>query len=84
MKSAKEVKEITEQIRNQKQKKYPTKRALKKIEKFILKAAKQGETSASVLFANIYWNTDEIISELRKAGYVVNPNCQGGINIHWS
>lgn len=84
MKSAKEVKEITEQIRNQKQKKYPTERALKKIEKLILKAARQGETSASVLFTNIYWNTDEIISELRKAGYIVNPNYQGGINIYWS
>ena len=84
MKSAKEVKEITEQIRNQKQKKDPTKRVLKKIEKFILKAAKQGKTSASVFFANIYWNADEIISELKKAGYIVNPNCRGGINIHWS
>ncbi len=84
MKSAKEVKEITEQIRNQKHKRYSTKRALKKIEKLILKAARQGETSASVLFTNIYWNTDEIISELRKSGYIVNPYCQNGINIYWN
>ena len=83
MKSAKEVKKIMEQKRNQKQKKYTTKKALKEIEKFILKAAKQGETLATVLFTNIYWNTDEIISELIKSGYMIKPNCQGGINIHW-
>ena len=84
MKSAKDVKEITEQIRNQKQKKYSTKRALKKIEKFVLKAAKRGETSASALFTNIYWNMDEIVSELRKAGYMVDLNYYGGIHIHWN
>ena len=80
--NAKEAKEIMEQKRSQNQKKKPTKQALKQIEKLILKAAKNGDSSTSICFDNTYWDRDEIVSELRKLNYIVQ-NDYPNINIYW-
>lgn len=81
--NAKEAKEIMEKKRSQKIKKKPTKRALKKIEKFIREAAKAGDSSATVCFDDTFWDRDEIISELRKLNYIVRSDYPH-IHIHWN
>lgn len=83
MLTAEEAKEIMEQKRSQKLKKKPTKRALKQIERLILKAAKDGESSTTVYFDSTYWNRDEIISELQKLDYIVRYDCPY-IDIQWT
>lgn len=81
--NAKEAKEIMEKKRSQKIKKKPTKRALKKIERFIREAAKAGDSSAIVCFDDAFWDRDEIISELRKLNYIVRSDYPY-IYIHWN